>query len=122
MWMQDLQTSLEIGVSIAQAAKELDRDVVVIASTDFTHYQPKKQAYIQDMQVIDAIKAMDEKRMINVVAEQNITMCGYGPVAATLTAVKQMGANSSELKKYATSGDTTGDNSSVVAYASMVFR
>ena len=122
MWMQDLQTSLEIGVSIAQAAKELDRDVIVIASTDFTHYQPKKQAYIQDMQVIEAIKAMDEKRMMNVVAEQNVTMCGYGPVAATLAAVKQMGANSSELKKYATSGDTTGDNSSVVAYASMVFR
>lgn len=122
MWMQDLQTSMEIGVSIAEAAEELNRDVIVIASTDFTHYQPKKQAYIQDMQVIDAIKAMDEKRMMNVVAEQNVTMCGYGPVAATMVAVKQMGATSSELKKYATSGDTTGDNSSVVAYASMVFR
>ena len=122
MWMQDLQTSMEIGVSIAEAAEELNRDVVVIASTDFTHYQPKKQAYLQDIQVIDAIEAMDEKRMMNVVAEQNVTMCGYGPVAATMVAVKQMGASRAELKKYATSGDTTGDNSSVVAYASMVFR
>ena len=122
MWMQDIRTSQEIGVSIAQTATELDRDVVVIASTDFTHYEPKKQAYIQDMQVINAIKDMDQKRMMDVVAKQNVTMCGYGPVAATIVAVKEMGAVSCEFKKYATSGDTTGDNSSVVAYASLIFR
>ncbi len=122
MWMQDLKTSEDIGISISQAAKELDRDVVVIASTDFTHYQPKKQAYIQDMQVIEAINDMDENRMMKTVAEQNVTMCGYGPVAATMVAVKEMGAVSCEFKKYATSGDTTGDNSSVVAYASLIFR
>jgi len=122
MWMQDIRTSQEVGISISQTAKELDKDVVVIASTDFTHYQPKKQAYIQDMQVIDAIKEMDQNLMMNRVAELNVTMCGYGPVAATMIAVKEMGATSCELKKYATSGDTTGDNSSVVAYASAIFR
>jgi AmmeMemoRadiSam system protein B len=122
MWMQDMETAAEIGNSIQKTASELERDIVVIASTDFTHYKPQKEAYIQDMQVIDAIKAMDEKLMMERVSQLNVTMCGYGPVAATMIAVKKMGATYCELLKYATSGDTTGDNSSVVAYASAVFR
>ncbi len=122
MWMQDIETSTEIGNSIQKTASELGRDVVVIASTDFTHYQPQDIARTQDMQVIDAIKAMDEKLMINRVAQLNVSMCGYGPVAATMVATKNMGAKSCEVLKYATSGDTTGDKSSVVAYASAVFR
>jgi len=122
MWMQDIETATEIGVSIEKTAKELGRDVVVIASTDFTHYQPQEIAHKQDMKVIDAIKAMDEKRMMNRVMELNVTMCGYGPVAATMVASKKMGATLCEVKKYATSGDATGDQSSVVAYASAVFR
>ena len=122
MWMQDIETATEIGVSIEKTASELGRDVVVIASTDFTHYQPQDIAHKQDMKVIDAIKAMDEKRMMNRVMELNVTMCGYGPVAATMVASKKMGATLCEMKKYATSGDATGDKSSVVAYASAVFR
>ncbi len=122
MWMQDIETSTEIGNSIYKTASELDRDVVVIASTDFTHYQPQNVAQTQDMKVIDAIKAMDENLMINRVAQLNVTMCGYGPVAATMVATKKMGATNCEILKYATSGDATGDKSSVVAYASAVFR
>src|SRR5664280_563556 len=118
MWMQDMETAAEIGYSIQKTASELERDIVVIASTDFTHYKPQKEAYIQDMQVIDAIKAMNEKLMMERVSQLNVTMCGYGPVASTMVAVKKMGATYCELLKYATSGDTTGDNSSVVAYAS----
>jgi len=122
MWMQDIETSTDIGNSIQKTASELGRDVVVIASTDFTHYQPQDVAQTQDMQVIDAIKAMDEKLMINRVAQLNVSMCGYGPVAATMVTTKKMGATSCEVLKYATSGDATGDKSSVVAYASAVFR
>jgi AmmeMemoRadiSam system protein B len=122
MWMQDIETSTEIGNSIYKTASELGRDVVVIASTDFTHYQPQNVAQTQDMKVIDAIKAMDENLMINRVAQLNVTMCGYGPVAATMVATKKMGATNCEILKYATSGDATGDKSSVVAYASAVFR
>jgi AmmeMemoRadiSam system protein B len=122
MWMQDMETSAEIGISIQKTASELGRDVVVIASTDFTHYQPQKVAETQDMQVIDAIKAMDENLMMERVKQLNISMCGYGPVAATMIATKKMGARICEFKKYATSGDATGDKASVVAYASAVFK
>jgi hypothetical protein len=122
MWMQDIQTSMEIGASIAKTAEKLGRDVLVVASSDMTHYQPQDIARRGDMQVLDAMESMDENLLISRVAELNITMCGYGPVTAAITASKAMDATSCEVKSYATSGDTTGDHSSVVGYASAVFR
>jgi MEMO1 family protein len=122
MWMQDLETASELGEAIAETSREIGRDIVVIASTDFTHYQPQEVAKSQDEKVLETIKAMDEKLLIKRVAELNVTMCGYGPVATALVASKAMGANSTEILKYATSGDSTGDYSSVVGYASAVFR
>jgi AmmeMemoRadiSam system protein B len=121
MWMQDIETATELGQVIAKTAKEMDRDIVIIASTDFTHYQPQQVAESQDSQVLDAITAFDEKVMMRKVQELNVTMCGYGPVTATMTASKAMGALQSRILKYATSGDITGDHSSVVGYASAVF-
>ncbi|MBP2044937.1 AmmeMemoRadiSam system protein B [Methanobacterium aggregans] len=121
MWMQDIQTAMEIGSSIHETAKELGRDVLVVASSDMTHYQPQDIARRGDMQVLDAMEAMDENLLMTRVAELNITMCGYGPVTAAMTASKAMGAGECEVKAYATSGDTTGDHSSVVGYASAIF-
>jgi MEMO1 family protein len=122
MWMQDMETAIEVGNSICKTAEELDRDVVVVASTDLTHYRPREIAHKNDMHVLDAIKAMDENLMFLRVAALDVTMCGYGPVAAAMIASKKMGASNCEVERYATSGDTTGDYSSVVGYASAVFR
>ncbi len=71
--------------------------------------------------MLEAISHMDEKLMIRRVMDLNVTMCGYGPVAATLVASKELGARNAEILKYATSGDLTGDLSAVVGYASAVF-
>jgi AmmeMemoRadiSam system protein B len=120
MWMQDLETAVEIGESIAETSKKLGRDVIIIASTDFTHYKPQEIAVNNDRQVLDVIKKLDEKLMIKRVSELNITMCGYGPVAAALVSSKLLGAKKVEILKYATSGDITGDKSAVVGYASAV--
>jgi MEMO1 family protein len=122
MWMQDLETASELGEAIAETSRKIGRDIVVIASTDFTHYQTQEVAKSQDKQVLEAIKVMDEKLLMERVAEFNVTMCGYGPVSAALVESKSMGAKSAEILKYATSGDSTGDYSSVVGYASAVFR
>jgi len=59
--------------------------------------------------------------MMKRVNELNVTMCGYGPVAANLVYSKALGAQNAEILKYATSGDITGDPSAVVGYASAVF-
>jgi MEMO1 family protein len=121
MWMQDIQTATEIGAAIAKTSKELDRDVLIVASTDFTHYQPQEIAYNTDQQVIEAIRSLDEKLMMERVTELNVSMCGYGPVTASMVYSKAVGAKKAEILKYATSGDITGDKSAVVGYASAKF-
>ena len=117
LWMQDVETSTEIGQAIARTSQELDRDLVVIASTDFTHYQPHKIAYNTDHQVLEAIQNLDEQAMMRKVQELNVTMCGYGTAATALVYAKIKGARKAEILKYATSGDITGDHSAVVGYA-----
>lgn len=122
MWMQDLQTATEIGHAIAHTSQELERDVVIVASTDFTHYKPQDLAYNNDHQVLQAINALDEKAVMDRVQELNVTMCGFGPVTTAIVYSKIMGALEVEILKYATSGDITGDKSAVVGYAAAVIR
>ncbi len=122
MWMQDEETSLEMGQSIATAAQELKRNIVIIASTDFTHYQPQEIASRNDHLLLEAIARLDESQMYTLIRQHNISMCGYGPVAAAIIASKILGASSAEILKYATSGDITGDYSSVVGYGSLLFK
>lgn len=122
MLMQDLETSTEVGEAIAKTVKKLSKDVLIIASTDFTHYQTQKIASSNDKQVLDAIKDLNEKLMMKHINELNLTMCGYGPVASTLVSSKALGAKKVEILKYATSGDITGDTNSVVGYASAIIQ
>ncbi|MEM3421076.1 MAG: AmmeMemoRadiSam system protein B [Candidatus Hadarchaeum sp.] len=117
MMLQDERTSLEVGDAIAGAAAE--KDVLIIASTDFTHYEPQRTAVEKDRKVIEKIIGMDPRGVIRTVDEEGITMCGYGPVSAMLQAAKKLGATKAELLKYATSGDTAGPMAQVVGYASI---
>ncbi|BDH79718.1 MAG TPA: AmmeMemoRadiSam system protein B [Methanothermobacter sp.] len=120
MWMQDLETAKEIGNAITDASP--GKDFLVIASTDFTHYEPAEVAYKNDQKVLEAILSLDENSLYERIYQYNVSMCGYGPVAASIIAAKGLGATSGRLLKYATSGDMTGDNSSVVGYASVILE
>lgn len=117
MMLQDERTSLEVGDAIAEAAA--GKDVLIIASTDFTHYEPQRLAVERDRKVIERIMEMDPGGVVRTVDEKGITMCGYGPVSAMLQAAKRLGARRAELLKYATSGDTAGPMAQVVGYASI---
>ncbi len=122
MWMQDEETSQEIGISIAKTAKNLDKRIMIIASTDFTHYQPQETASYNDHLLLEDIAQLNELDMYNHIRQYNISMCGYGPVAATIIASKKLGAKQGDILKYATTGDITGDYSSVVGYGSLIFK
>lgn len=117
MMMQDEETSEEVGSAIAKAAR--GKDAVIIASTDLTHYEPQTSATTKDRKVIDKILALDWRGLLRVVYEEDISMCGFGPVAAMLRAAKDLGAKRAELLKYATSGDTAGPMAQVVGYCSI---
>jgi AmmeMemoRadiSam system protein B len=117
MMMQDERTSEEVGRAIAEAAAK--KDVVIIASTDFTHYEPQRSAVAKDRKAIDKILALDWRGLLRVVQDEDISMCGSGPVAAMLCAAKALGAKKASLLKYATSGDTAGPMPEVVGYGSI---
>ncbi len=112
----------EIGKELARAIKELNRGVVIIASSDMTHYESQESAQRKDNQAIEAMVKLDEDELLRRVRELDISMCGFAPAVSLLSAAKELGAGSAELVKYQTSGDTTGDYSSVVGYAGIIIK
>jgi MEMO1 family protein len=106
----------DIGHEIASVIGE-SRDVLVIASSDMTHYEPHESAKAKDAEAIKAILDLDEDELLRSVRRLDITMCGYGPAVAMLSAARELGAGKAELIKYMTSGDTSGDFERVVGYA-----
>lgn len=102
------------------AAKELKRDVTLIASSDMTHYEPHDIAKSKDMQALSAILNMNEDELMEKIKHMNISMCGVAPVVMILNAAKAMGAREAKLIDYKTSGDTSGDYSSVVGYGGVI--
>lgn len=116
---QSHHTAIEVGKSIAMISKI--KKTIIIGSSDFTHYEPNDFAYKQDKSLIDAIVNLDVDKFYNTLQEKQISACGYGAIASTMIACKELGATKGTLIKYATSGDIVGDKSSVVGYASIVF-
>ena len=118
MLAQDIETARIVGKVISQAGDNL----IIIASSDFTHYEPHSIAAEKDSSLIEAIVGLDEEELYKRCESLNCTMCGYGPVASAIVAAKEMKADRANLLRYATSGDTSGDFSRVVGYGSIVIR
>lgn len=106
-----------LGEAIAGAVKAADKPVLIIASSDMNHYESDSLTRKKDARAIERVLALDPRGLHEVVTNENISMCGYGPAVAMLTATKMLGAKSAELIKYATSGDVSGDREHVVGYA-----
>ncbi|MFC1966723.1 AmmeMemoRadiSam system protein B [Chloroflexota bacterium] len=111
-----------IGRGIAEAVKRLNREVVILASSDMTHYESQESASRKDNQAIEAILNLDEDELLERVQKLNISMCGYAPAVSLISAARELGAAGAELVRYQTSGDTTGDYTSVVGYAGVIIK
>ncbi|MFZ0960828.1 MAG: AmmeMemoRadiSam system protein B [Terriglobia bacterium] len=109
-----------LGHGMAQALKSSANPVMMVASSDMNHYEPDDVTRVKDRKAIDQILALDAAGLYEVVRKEDISMCGYGPAVAMLTAAKDLGATRAELVRYATSADTSGDRDAVVGYAGMV--
>jgi AmmeMemoRadiSam system protein B len=116
MAFQDFETAKELGARLRKACE--GRDVIVLASSDLSHYVPPHFAEKQDRAVIDKILALDPQGVESTVVNKGVSMCGFGPVMAMLEAV---GGKSAQLLKYATSGDVQ-PMAEVVGYAGIVVR
>lgn len=120
-----LETCVDVGKAVAQAitagglrtaAGEPPR-VLVVASSDMSHYVSADIAKKKDHLAIRRILDLDAEGLYYTVRQENITMCGYGPAVAMLTACKALGATKAELIMYANSGEVSGDYEQVVGYA-----
>jgi len=118
--LQDLASAEEVGNALVEVLAE--RNAVIIASSDFTHYEPQANAAKKDTAALKAVEAMDAKQFLTIIESQNVTACGYGPIATLITAAKGLLAKEAKLLQYKTSGDITGDTTSVVGYATVSFR
>lgn len=118
----DYPTCEEIGIDIARAIIRYGEPVVIIASTDMTHYESQENAKRKDQLAIDKILAMDPAGLLDTVAKNNISMCGVIATVITVVAAKELGATKVSLVDYATSGDVSGDYSSVVGYAGFMIQ
>jgi len=119
MMLQDVRTAKDVGQAVAQGITTSGKNAVIIASTDFSHYEPHETAQDKDRKAIDAILDLNEEKLYDTVSSLNISMCGYGPVMAMLTATKLLGAKEAKLLSYTTSGDTSGNYNQVVGYAAI---
>ncbi|TRO53276.1 AmmeMemoRadiSam system protein B [Candidatus Bathyarchaeota archaeon] len=118
--IQDYYSSLEVGNALVKVLA--NKNAVVIASSDMTHYETQGNAITKDKAALKAVVAMDEKGFYSIIETRNVTACGYGPIAAVIVAAKGLGAKEAQLLCYRNSGDVTGDYSSVVGYAAVSFK
>jgi hypothetical protein len=98
------------------------KKVLIIASSDMNHYESDAITRVKDQKAIERVLALDARGLWDVVTREEISMCGFGPSVAMLTAAKLLGATSAKLIKYATSGEVSGDYDSVVGYAGIIIR
>ena len=110
-----------LGEALALVLARATKPVFIVASSDMNHYEDDQTTRLKDRQAIDAMLALDPRRLHDVVRDSRISMCGYGPAVAMLTAVCRLGADRAELIRYSTSGDVTGERGRVVGYAGLVF-
>ncbi len=122
MGRQNFATSTDLSNAITEAAEKLNRSYCIIASTDLSHFNNQEKANKVDGFVLEDIEDMNEFKLFEEVVQYNITMCGYGPVMTAISVSKRCGKDTGRILAYGTSGDVTGDLTSVVGYASGVFK
>lgn len=114
----------EIGLDVAGAIREHEREqgerVLLVASTDMSHYVPADTARYFDQHAIERVLALDPEGLFEVCEREDISMCGYLPTTVSLFAARELGATRAELVRYGSSGEVSGDFSQVVGYAGVI--
>ena len=109
-----------LGEALGDVIAGRDVKVLIVASSDMNHYESDAITRVKDHKAIERVLAMDAHGLWEVVMNEDISMCGFGPTIVMLTAAKLLGATAATLVKYATSGDVSGDYESVVGYAGII--
>jgi len=113
----NLEECVDLGHALASLIREMGEPVGIVASSDMSHFEPDEATRARDRLAIDAVLRLDPQDLYETVRRERISMCGVIPTTVALTAANDLGAVGAHLVDYATSGDVSGDDSSVVGYA-----
>jgi AmmeMemoRadiSam system protein B len=112
----------QLGEALAEVLEKTKEPALIIASSDMNHYEDDATTRVKDRKAIEKILALDAPGVYETVMNESISMCGFGPAVAMLTAARRLGAQKAELVRYATSADVSGDRNVVVGYAGVIIR
>jgi hypothetical protein len=113
------ETCAAVGDALAKAMA--GRSILLVASSDLSHYHPYDVAVDLDRRVISHVEAFDDDGLMRELETEHVEACGGGPVVAVMRAAKAAGANHGQALFYCNSGDVTGDKGAVVGYLSAAF-
>jgi AmmeMemoRadiSam system protein B len=116
MGHQTRATAFALGQALAGAIGASGKDVLLVASSDLSHYEDASVAAELDAVVMERVEAIDAQGLMGALEREPRHACGGGPMVSVLEAALRLGASSSRVLRYADSGDVTGDKSSVVGY------
>lgn len=112
----------EAGRDLAAAIKDFGKPVLLVASTDMTHYESRHDASRKDHLALERIKALDPQGLYDTVVGNRISMCGIMPTTIVVLAALELGATRADLVRYTDSGEASGDTSQVVGYAGLILQ
>ena len=112
----------ELASAISSAVKASKKKILIVASTDMNHFESASIAKEKDEIALLKVDEFNGEGLVKACAEMNISMCGCHCVSAMLSATKILGATKIERVDYCNSSDITGDEASVVAYASVIVK
>ena len=117
--VQDITNVTALADALAKTLKALN--VLVVATTDLSHFHPYAEAVRKDKSLIALFEEGNADAIYDAYAKEEAEACGMGTVLTTLLLARKMGWSGPRLLRYANSGDVTGDKQSVVGYAAMAF-
>ncbi len=123
LMLQDRETAQQVSESILSILRKKDGpSCLVLGSSDLTHYEAQRNANTKDRKLLSAVEKLDVLEFYKVLERENVTACGYGAIASVMYIAIGLGMKKGSVLKYATSGDVTGDESSVVGYSAVEFH
>ena len=117
MGYQRRETANALGDALARAiAARTDEQILLVASSDLSHYEDASVASRLDAVVVERVGALDADGLMDVLEGEPRHACGGGPMVSVLRAALQLGCTRAQVLRYADSGDVSGDKTSVVGY------
>jgi AmmeMemoRadiSam system protein B len=115
------ESLVSVGEAIGRALEAWKENVLLLTTSDLNHYEDDATTRVKDRKAIDQLLALNSRGLYDTCRNEEISMCGLGPAVAMITALNALGVKKTELVKYATSADVSGDRTAVVGYAGMIF-